>query len=109
MVYLKDFLLPKDTWTDFYLSPIKNPDFWPPDLPEDMPVASKMTCFQSWYPWKTFYNRSLRHIEFDDITIFYGGNGSGKTRWQRKPSGEVTSSPATMYSSVCCNAGWKTK
>ena len=79
MIYLKDFFLPKDTWTDFYLSPIKNPDFWPPDLPEDMPVASKMTCFQSWYPWKTFYNRSLRHIEFDDITIFYGGNGSGKT------------------------------
>ena len=79
MIYLKDFYLPKDTWTDFYISPIDNPSFWPPDLPEDMPLSSRMTCFQSWYPWKTFYNRTLNGIEFDDITIFYGGNGSGKT------------------------------
>lgn len=76
MIYLKDFYLPKDTWTDFYISPTS---FWPPDLPEDMPCSSRMTCFQSWYPWKTFYNRTLNGIKFDDITIFYGGNGSGKT------------------------------
>lgn len=79
MIYLKNFYLPKDTWTDFYISPIKSQDFWPSDLPEDMPTVSPMTCFQSWYPWKTFYNRQLKRIEFDDITIFYGGNGSGKT------------------------------
>lgn len=39
MIYLKDFYLPKDTWTDFYISPIDNPSFWPPDLPEDMPFS----------------------------------------------------------------------
>ena len=39
----------------------------------------RRTIFDSWYPWKTFYGRGLNQIEFDDITIFYGGNASGKS------------------------------
>lgn len=80
MVYLKSFNLPKDTWVDAYFSPSP---YAPKDLPD---VYDKLidefdsrTIHRSWYPWKTFYNRGFCHIEFSDITIFYGNNASGKT------------------------------
>lgn len=75
MIYLKEFVLPKDEWVDFYFTPA----FYCPDLPENMPVAHNSTAVNSWYPWNTLYGRGLRNFIFDDITIFYGGNGSGKT------------------------------
>lgn len=78
MIYLKDFYLPKDSWVDWYFSPteeVNNPE----DLPYYMPVASEMTGFNTYYPWKTFYGREFESVHFDDITIFCGGNGSGKT------------------------------
>ena len=80
MIYLKSFNLPKDTWVDAYFSPSP---YAPKDLPD---VYDKLidefdsrTIHRSWYPWKTFYNRGFCHIEFSDITIFYGNNASGKT------------------------------
>ena len=75
MIYLREFLLPKDEWTDSYFS-----DGYPvEDMPQNMPVAHKSTAVNSWYPWNTLYGRGLRQFVFDDITILYGGNGSGKT------------------------------
>jgi hypothetical protein len=61
--------------------------FTHPLCPQDLPdVYDKLiaefdsrTIHRSWYPWKTFYNRDFCHIEFSDITIFYGNNASGKT------------------------------
>ena len=38
-----------------------------------------MTCFNGIYPFKIFPDKGLRSLEFEPITIFYGGNGSGKT------------------------------
>lgn len=80
MKYLKSFNLPKDTWVDYYFS--RTPCY-PEDMPEEYLYPSnwidERTIFDSWYPWKTFYGRGLDQIEFDDITIFYGGNASGKT------------------------------
>ena len=80
MIYLESFNLPKDTWVDEYFSPSP---YAPKDLPD---VYDKLraefdsrTIHRSWYPWKTFYNRDFCHIEFSDITIFYGNNASGKT------------------------------
>ncbi|SHO46681.1 AAA family ATPase [Anaerocolumna xylanovorans] len=35
--------------------------------------------FTSAYPFGVFYFKELNHISFDRITIFYGGNGSGKS------------------------------
>ena len=35
--------------------------------------------FNNYYPIGIFTNKELEEIEFDRITIFYGGNGSGKT------------------------------
>ena len=80
MIYLKSFNLPKDTWVDEYFSPSP---YAPKDLPDvyDKLIAEfdSRTIHRSWYPWKIFYNRDFCHIEFSDITIFYGNNASGKT------------------------------
>ncbi len=35
--------------------------------------------FNNYYPLHLFSPKSLKNIDFDKITIFYGGNGSGKT------------------------------
>lgn len=41
---------------------------------------SKMTCYNSVYPFQIFPEKEFTHLNFDaPITILYGGNGSGKT------------------------------
>lgn len=35
--------------------------------------------FNSYYPLNLFSSKQFKNIDFDGITIFYGGNGSGKT------------------------------
>jgi len=37
------------------------------------------TCFNTFYPFKIFPEKDLFEIDFDGITMFYGGNGSGKS------------------------------
>ena len=37
------------------------------------------TCYSSTYPFGVFTYRKLPRFEFEPITIFYGGNGSGKS------------------------------
>ena len=39
----------------------------------------KRTCFHTFYPFKIFPDKKLSEIEFDGITMIYGGNGSGKS------------------------------
>lgn len=39
----------------------------------------KYTCYDSFYPFWIFPDRGLETIDFEPITIFCGGNGSGKT------------------------------
>ena len=42
-------------------------------------IANKMNIYNSLYPFKIFPDKEFKYIEFESITIFYGGNGSGKT------------------------------
>ena len=42
-------------------------------------MQEKRTIFHTFYPFKVFPQKSLREVEFDGITIFYGSNGSGKS------------------------------
>ncbi len=60
MIYLKSFKL---------LNEIEEYDI----------IISKMNIHNNIYPLKIFAEKKLENIEFDSITIFYGGNGSGKT------------------------------
>lgn len=42
-------------------------------------ISHKMNIYNNFYPLKIFPEKEFEEIEFDHITIFYGGNGSGKT------------------------------
>lgn len=61
MIYLDNFTFPdSDEEFDFFLS-------------------VKRTCHDSYYPFQVLSKRSFRRIDFEPVTILYGGNGSGKT------------------------------
>ena len=40
---------------------------------------AKQTCYDSYYPFGLFADRTLPVLDLLEITILYGGNGSGKT------------------------------
>ena len=61
MIYLKKLILPSERKE---LEVIEN---------------EKRTCFNTFYPYKIFPDKSLQEVDFDGITMFYGGNGSGKS------------------------------
>ena len=46
---------------------------------EDFFFQQKRTCYDSFYPFGLLPQKSLSEMSFSDITILYGGNGSGKT------------------------------
>lgn len=52
-----------------------------PDGDEEFDVlaAEKHTCYDSYYPFGQVSEKELSILNFEDITILYGGNGSGKT------------------------------
>lgn len=41
--------------------------------------SEKRTCFDSFYPFKVLSKNLFERIDFEPITILYGGNGSGKS------------------------------
>lgn len=52
-----------------------------PDAEEefDFFLSIKRTCYDSFYPFQILSSRHFRQIDFEPITILYGGNGTGKT------------------------------
>ena len=56
-------------------------EFWIPngDIENDYFFADHRTCFTTYYPFAIFPEMELEHLEFGNITILYGGNGTGKT------------------------------
>ena len=64
MVYLQSFTMPSASdEEDFFMNSLK----------------AKKTCYDSKYPFGIFRYRELPELFFDDITVFYGNNGSGKS------------------------------
>ncbi|MDE5893632.1 MAG: AAA family ATPase [Acetatifactor sp.] len=45
----------------------------------DFFLGEKRTCYDSYYPFQILSRRNLRMLDFEPVTILYGGNGSGKT------------------------------
>lgn len=61
MIYLSEFRFPDaDTEFDFFLS-------------------VKRTCYNTYYPFEVLSKNGLERVRFAPVTIFYGGNGSGKS------------------------------
>lgn len=42
-------------------------------------MALKRTCYDTFYPFQVISEHGLRMLDFEPVTILYGGNGSGKT------------------------------
>ena len=60
MIYLKNFLLPSEE-TEYWM------------------ICRKKNIHNTYYPLHIFPEKEFQRIEFEPITIFYGGNGSGKS------------------------------
>jgi AAA15 family ATPase/GTPase len=61
MVYLDYFIFPDE------------------DMEFDFILGIKRTCYDSFYPFKILSARGFERIDFEPVTILYGGNGSGKS------------------------------
>lgn len=61
MIYLSEFYLPNEGDED------------------DILCGEKRTCFNTFYPFKIFSTIELEMLTFEPVTIFYGGNGTGKS------------------------------
>ena len=45
----------------------------------DFILEQKKTCYDTYYPFKILSEHHLECLNFEPVTILYGGNGSGKT------------------------------
>ena len=63
-------------FTLLYLSQFSFPD---EDKEYSFILGQQRTCYDSYYPFKIISKNSLSVLDFEPITILYGGNGSGKT------------------------------
>lgn len=59
-----------------YLSHFEFPDG---DREFDYLLKIKRKCYDTFYPFQILPKHDLRMLDFEPITILYGGNGSGKT------------------------------
>lgn len=59
-----------------YLSHFQFPDR---EIEYDFILSQKRTCYDTWYPFQILSRHGLIMLDFEPVTILYGGNGSGKT------------------------------
>ncbi len=45
----------------------------------DFEFGQKHTCYDTYYPFRILSKHGLERLDFEPVTILYGGNGSGKT------------------------------
>ena len=45
----------------------------------DFEFRQKHTCYDTYYPFRILSKHHLERLDFEPVTILYGGNGSGKT------------------------------
>ena len=52
-----------------------------PDIEQEYSflMGMKRTCYDTYYPFQVLSRHQLRMLDFEPVTILYGGNGSGKT------------------------------
>ncbi len=71
MITLSEFIFPTSKEEEFF--------FTPPPLNPNYKLKNFRTVYDSKYPFFLFENRELPKLQFKDITILYGNNGSGKS------------------------------
>lgn len=59
-----------------YLSEFRFPDY---EAEVSARMDEKRTCYNTMYPFFVLSRRALERLDFEPVTILYGGNGSGKS------------------------------
>lgn len=59
-----------------FLSSFTFPDI---EAEYDFEFRQKHTCYDTYYPFRILSKHHLTRLDFEPVTILYGGNGSGKT------------------------------
>lgn len=59
--------------------------------------AQKRTCYDTYYPFQILSKHQLSMLDFEPITILYGGNGSGKTTALNVIAEKLKLSRDTLY------------
>ncbi|MDF2801882.1 MAG: family ATPase [Anaerocolumna sp.] len=79
MIYLNGFTFPNE------------------DMEFNFFINVKRTCYDSYYPFKILSKHQFERVEFEPITVFYGGNGSGKSTALNVIAEKLTISRDSIY------------
>ena len=80
MIYLERFVIPEDDQENEFFWHLYRGEFWALPKPQHNNYSKlQESCHNTVYPFHVFTDMSLDSVEFEPITIFYGGNGTGKT------------------------------
>lgn len=63
----------------------------------DFLMSQKRTCYDTHYPFQIFPAKEFRRIDFEDITLLYGSNGSGKSTALNVIANRIDASRDTVY------------
>lgn len=67
----------------------------------DFFYRQKRTCYDTFYPFQIFPQKGFERIDFADVTILYGGNGSGKSTALNILAGKLHASRDAVYNRSC--------
>lgn len=67
------------------------------DKETDFTWDIKETCYDTYYPFGVLSKNRFERIDFEDITILYGGNGSGKSTALNLIANKINAQRDTLY------------
>lgn len=76
---------------------LKNITFPSDDMESNFIWDIRETCFDSYYPFRTLAIKGLTLIDFDPLTVLYGGNGTGKTTALNVIAEKLSAQRGTVY------------
>lgn len=81
-----------------YISRFEFPDA---ETETDFRFGLKMTCYDSIYPFGVLSRKGLTQLDFEDITLLCGGNGTGKTTALNIIAEKLKLTRASLYNRSC--------
>lgn len=81
-----------------YISRFEFPDV---ETETDFRFELKMTCYDSIYPFGVLSEKGLTQLDFEDITLLCGGNGTGKTTALNIIAEKLKLTRASLYNRSC--------
>lgn len=67
------------------------------DMEWDFAMRIKRNCYDSFYPFQILTKHHFQQIDFEPITILYGGNGSGKSTALNVVAEKIKAKRETLY------------